>query len=71
MSMGLGGVGIGLAGAIAVRQSLAGLLYGVEAADPLTLAGAAMLLLLVILAASALPAARAMRINPVEALRTH
>ena len=71
LSMGLGGVGIGLAGAIAVRQSLAGLLYGVEAADPLTLAGAAILLLLVILAASALPAARAMRINPVEALRSH
>ena len=69
LSIGIAGVAIGFAGAVAVRQSLAGLLYGVAASDPLTLAGAASLLLLVVAAACAIPAARAVRINPVEALR--
>jgi putative ABC transport system permease protein len=69
LSMGIAGVAVGFAGAVAVRQSLAGLLYGVAASDPLTLAGAASLLLLVVAAACAIPAARAVRINPVEALR--
>ena len=69
LSIGIAGVAVGFAGAVAVRQSLAGLLYGVAASDPLTLAGAASLLLLVVAAACAIPAARAVRINPVEALR--
>jgi len=70
LSIGLAGTVLGVAGAVAVRQSMAGLLYGVAVSDPVTLAGAAGLLLLVIAAASAVPAARAMRINPVEALRS-
>ncbi|MGE5277064.1 MAG: ADOP family duplicated permease [Acidobacteriota bacterium] len=70
LSIGLAGVALGFAGAVAARQSMAGLLYGVAATDPLTLAGAAGLLLLVVAAASAVPAARAIRINPVEALRS-
>jgi putative ABC transport system permease protein len=69
LSLGLGGVVLGLGGALAVRQSFAGMLYGVAASDPATLTGAAALFLFVIGAASALPAVRAMRINPVEALR--
>ena len=69
LSIGLVGVALGLAATFAVRKSFAGLLYGVAASDPLTLAGAASLLLLAVAAASALPAARAVRINPVEALR--
>jgi len=68
-SIGLAGVALGLAGAVAVRRSLAGLLYGVAASDPWTNVFAAAVLLLVIVAASAVPAARAMRIDPVEALR--
>jgi ABC-type antimicrobial peptide transport system permease subunit len=70
LSIGLAGVVLGVAGAVAVRRSLAGLLHGVAVSDPSTLAGAAGLLLLVIAAASAVPATRAMRINPVEALRS-
>jgi len=69
LSIGLAGVTLGVAGAMMVRQFLAGLLYGASAADPWTLAGAAVLLLLVILAASAVPARRAMRVDPVQALR--
>ena len=68
--IGMAGVAIGLAGALVVRQSLAGLLYGVAASDPKTLAGAAILLLLVVVTASAVPARRAMRIDPVQALRS-
>jgi len=69
LGIGLAGVTVGLAGSILVRQSLARLLYGVAASDPLTLAGAAVLLLLVVVTASAVPAARAMRIDPLQALR--
>jgi len=69
LSIGLAGVLIGFAGALTLRHSLASLLYGVGETDPLTFSGAAGLLLLVIAAASAVPATRAMRINPIEALR--
>jgi putative ABC transport system permease protein len=67
--VGLAGVALGVAGSILVRQSLARLLYGVAASDPLTLAGTAIVLLAVVVTASAVPAARAMRIDPVQALR--
>jgi len=70
LSIGLAGVTLGIAVAMMVRQFLARLLYGVSAADPWTLTGAAVLLLLVILAASAMPARRAMSIDPVQALRS-
>jgi len=69
LSIGLTGVMLGVAGALMVRQFLARLLYGVSPADPWTLAGAASLLLLVIFAASVMPARRAMQIDPVQALR--
>jgi len=67
--IGLTGVGFGVAGAMLVRQFLARLLYGVSESDPLTLIGASVLLLLVVVTASAVPARRAMRIDPVQALR--
>jgi ABC-type antimicrobial peptide transport system permease subunit len=67
--IGLAGVALGLAGAMAGRRFLAGFLYGVSVSDPLTLWGAAILLLLVVVVASAVPARRAMRIDPVQALR--
>jgi predicted permease len=67
--IGLAGVTLGLAGAMAGRRFLARFLYGVSESDPFTLVCAAVLLLLVVVVASAVPARRAMRIDPVQALR--
>jgi putative ABC transport system permease protein len=66
---GLAGVALGLAGAMAGGRFLARFLYGVSASDPWTLLGAAALLMLVVVVASAVPAGRALRIDPVRALR--
>jgi ABC-type antimicrobial peptide transport system permease subunit len=63
------GVGIGLAAALAVTRSLQALLYDVSPADPLTLAGAAALLVAVSFVASWIPARRAARVDPLVAMR--
>jgi len=63
------GVVIGLTGALLLTRLMATLLYGVGAADPATYAGVAILLVVVALAASYLPARRAMRMDPTIALR--
>jgi len=63
------GAGMGLAGCVAMRRIVASLLFGVGPSDPVTLAGATIALLAVAIAASAFPALRAMRIDPVSALR--
>jgi ABC-type antimicrobial peptide transport system permease subunit len=60
---------MGLAGCVAMRRIVASLLFGVGPSDPVTLAGATIALLAVAIAASAFPALRAMRIDPVSALR--
>jgi putative ABC transport system permease protein len=69
LSIGVAGVVLGLAGAMLVGRLLAPLLFGISAADPLTIGGAAVLLVLVIVTASAVPARRALRVDPVQALR--
>jgi predicted permease len=59
---------LGGAGAIALRRSLESQLYGVSAADPVVLVAVTATLALVALAACALPARRATRIDPIVAL---
>jgi putative ABC transport system permease protein len=63
------GAGVGLLLSAAVAQLLQGILYGVVPHDPKTLLGTATLLVAVVIGASALPARRATRIDPVDALR--
>jgi len=63
------GVACGLAGALAVTRALSTLLFGVTTTDPATFAAVAGALALVALLASYLPARRAARVDPMDALR--
>jgi putative ABC transport system permease protein len=63
------GILLGLAGALALAQLIAGMLVGVNAADPRVYFSAAVVLGAAILLASYLPARRAMRVDPMVALR--
>ena len=63
------GVAIGTAGALALTRVMAGLLYEVRPTDAATFAGAAVLLALLAVAASLIPAWRATRVDPLIALR--
>jgi macrolide transport system ATP-binding/permease protein len=63
------GAAIGIAAAMGVTRFMASILYGIHADDPLTFAGVAILLTLVALLACYLPARRAMRVDPMVALR--
>jgi putative ABC transport system permease protein len=67
----LAGIGlvIGVVAAAFVSRLLAGLLYGVQPGDPLTIGGVALLLAVVAMTACFLPARRATRVDPLVALR--
>jgi ABC-type antimicrobial peptide transport system permease subunit len=67
--MALLGVVIGIAASLAITRLMTSLLFGVSATDPLTFVGVALLLCLVALLASYIPARRAMRLDPDTALR--
>jgi putative ABC transport system permease protein len=70
-SLGMIGAGqlIGIAGSLALTRVLSSFLFGISAEDPLTFVGVAALLAMVALAACAVAARRALRVDPVVALR--
>ncbi|MGH9428080.1 MAG: FtsX-like permease family protein, partial [Terriglobia bacterium] len=63
------GIVLGLIGAISLTQLLRSLLFGVSPADPLTFLAVPVLMVLVALLACWLPAQRAAKVDPMEALR--
>ena len=63
------GVGIGLLGAWMLTRTLAGLLYGVTATDPVTFLAVPALLIALSTVACCVPALRAAKVDPVTALR--
>lgn len=69
LGLAIAGAAVGLVGAVVVSHLMTGLLYGVRPTDPLTFAGVALLLILVALFACYIPARRAVRVDPVVALR--
>jgi putative ABC transport system permease protein len=63
------GAVIGLLGAWATQNVIRGVLFGISPLDPLTLAGGAILLLAIAAAATAIPGAGVMQVDPAQALR--
>jgi ABC-type antimicrobial peptide transport system permease subunit len=69
MKMAIVGVGIGVCAALGLTHLMVKMLFGVSATDPVTFAGVAVVLSGVALAACYIPARRAMRVDPIIALR--
>lgn len=69
LGLAIAGAAVGLVGALIVSHLMAGLLFGVRPTDPLTFLGVAILLIGVSLVACYIPARRAMRVDPLVALR--
>jgi ABC-type antimicrobial peptide transport system permease subunit len=69
MTLATAGLAIGIAGAFALSRVMSSLLFEIGPRDPITFAGVAVVLTCVALAACYLPAHRATRIDPINALR--
>jgi putative ABC transport system permease protein len=69
IQLGLIGVGIGCAVAVGLTHFLSSLLFGVTATDPVSYAAVIVLLFAVVVLACYVPARRAMRVDPMVALR--
>jgi putative ABC transport system permease protein len=63
------GVVLGVAGALALKRAISSLIFGVSETDPLTFLSVSVLLAMVALVASVLPAYRATKVDPMRALR--
>ncbi|MBI3494245.1 MAG: ABC transporter permease, partial [Acidobacteria bacterium] len=69
LKLSVGGMVVGLVGALAITRVMASMLIGVQPTDPLTFAAIIVLFALIALAASWVPAFRASRLDPMVALR--
>ena len=69
LGLAIAGAAVGLVCALIVSHLMAGMLYGVRPSDPVTFAGVALLLIGVALLACYIPARRAVRVDPLVALR--
>ena len=69
VGLALTGIAIGIAASLAATRLLAEFLFGVEPTDPMTYTAVALLLLAIALVASYIPSRRALRVDPITALR--
>lgn len=69
LALAIVGVGLGLAGAWALRRVVQSMLYGVGTGDPAAFAAAAVLLMSIAVLATLIPSRRATRVDPVRAIR--
>jgi putative ABC transport system permease protein len=69
MTVGLAGIVIGVLAAAGISRTLSALVYGISIRDPSTYVGVAAMLAVVALLSCAVPALRASRVDPMEALR--
>jgi putative ABC transport system permease protein len=69
LSLAMAGMAIGLGASVALTRLIESLLFGVSARDPLTFVSVSVVLLVVVFAACFIPALRALRIDPLTALR--
>jgi putative ABC transport system permease protein len=68
--LGAAGVALGIAGALILTRFLQGMLFGVNPVDPFTFGLLSVVVMAVTAGAALVPAVRAVRVNPVTALRT-
>jgi len=69
LRLSVAGMVLGLAGALAVTRVMASMLVGVEPTDPMTFAAIALLFVVIAAGASWVPAWRASRLDPMDAIR--